>query len=185
MVILNIIVTVDFLYTYFNEYRVVEIFYNFYINIYWIYKIIKHFTVILYFNILKLYLIFINNSALFSSNGFLLIKFYKLRKWWNSNFKYFNKRILKLNHKYKTYYKFYPLDYLKIFFFFILFYFIYLMYINKTTYYKYSFITFPILFYLLVINLCFIIVPLFYNKFIGIIFVIIFTFIVCYLKILN
>jgi hypothetical protein len=185
MEVFSIIVINDFLFIFFDQYKFIDNFYNFYINLYWIYKFIKHFTIILYFHIFRLYLIFINNSMLLNNSGILFINFYKFKKWWNNNFKYFNKRILKLNRKYKNYYKFYPLGSLKIFFFFLIFYLIYLMFINKSTYYKHSFITFPIIFYLIVIHLCFILVPLFYNQFLGIIFVIIFSFIICYLRILN
>jgi len=59
------------------------------------------------------------------------------------------------------------------------------MWKNRTAYYKTYFILYPILFYVLVVNLCYIIVPFFYYQFIGVFFVMFVIFLIFLLKVLN
>ena len=168
-----------------NMFDIINYYYDLYINYYWIFRILKNFFVILYFNILKLYIIFINDSIFSNFSNFLLINSFRLRKFIYSNLDYLNYRILKLNMKYKNYYKFNDIDYLKFFFFLILIYFLILMLRNKTTYYKTYFIWYPLLFYIIILFLCDILVPLFFYDFIIISFIFIFMLIISYIIILN
>jgi hypothetical protein len=130
------------------------------------------------FNILKLYIIFINDSLFFSLNNYLLILYFKLKKFLKYNLKFYNKRYFKLRKKYKNYYRFGRINYLKIFFIISLFALFILMWQNRTVYYKIYFLLYPVLFYLLVLNLCIIIVPLFPYRFIGVFLVIFVSFLI-------
>jgi hypothetical protein len=170
---------------FYNKYKFIDYYYYIYINFYPIYKFFKKFMILLYFNILKLYIIFINDTIFFNLNNILLILLFKLKKWMIYNLKFYNKSYFKLRKKYKYYYRFGKIGYLKIIFFLTIFLLLILMWKNRTAYYKIYFILYPVLFYVLTINLCVIIVPFFYYKFIGILFVIFFVFIIFLLKILN
>jgi len=170
---------------FYNKYKFVDYYYYIYVNFYPIYKFFKKFIILLYFNILKLYIIFINDTTFFNLNNTLLILLFKLKKWIIYNLKFYNKSYFKLRRKYKYYYRFGNIGYLKVFFFLTIFLLLILMWKNRTAYYKIYFLLYPVLFYVLVINLCFIIVPFFYYKFIGIFFVIFLLFIIFLLKVLN
>jgi hypothetical protein len=176
---------INYIILFYNKYKFIDYYYYIYISFYPIYKNIKKFTIFLYFNMLKFYIIFINDTIFFSLNNFFLILFYKLKKWIIYNLKFYNKRYFKLRRKYKNYYRFGKISYLKIFFFLTLLLLFVLMWKNRTAYYKRSFLLYPVFFYIFVMILCMLIVPLFYYKFIGVIFVISLVFMIFLLKILN
>jgi hypothetical protein len=170
---------------YYNKYKFVEYYYYIYINLYLFYKIIKKFILFMHFSMLKLYVIFINDSVFFNLNNILLIMQLKLRKFIKYNSKYYNKRFFKLNRKFKYYYRFGSIGYLRFIFFLVWFSLFILMWQNRTVYYKIYFFLYPIIFYVLVLNLCTIIVPFFYYKPIGILLVIFVSFMFFLLKVIN
>jgi len=106
---------------FYNKYKFIDYYYYIYINFYPIYKFFKKFMILLYFNILKLYIIFINDSIFFNLNNILLILLFKLKKWMIYNLKFYNKSYFKLRKKYKYYYRFGKIGYLKIIFFLTIF----------------------------------------------------------------
>lgn len=65
---------------FYNKYKFVDYYYYIYVNFYPIYKFFKKFIILLYFNILKLYIIFINDTTFFNLNNTLLILLFKLKK---------------------------------------------------------------------------------------------------------
>jgi hypothetical protein len=176
--ILNIIL-------FYNKYKFIDYFCYIYINVYPIYKFFRKIIILLYFNILKLYIIFINDRTFFSLNNFLLILFFKLKKWIIYNLKFYNKRYFKWRKKYKNYYKLGKVKHVKVFFFLTLLLLFVLMWKNRTAYYRIYFLLYPVFFYISVMVLCMIIVPLFYYKFLGVIFIIFLVFMIFLLKILN
>jgi hypothetical protein len=116
--IFNSMFTIDynFIILFYNKYKFIDYYSYIYIHFYFIYKNVKKIIIFLYFNILKLYIIFINDATFFNLNNFLLILFFKLKKLIIYNLKFYNKRYFKLRRKYKNYYRFGKISYLKIFF---------------------------------------------------------------------
>jgi len=169
----------------FNKYKLIDCYYALFTNLYLFYRQIKKILIILHFNLLKLYIIFINDTFFFNSSYSLFLSFFKFKKLAKEFFEYYFLRYLKLNRKYKNYYKFYEISNLKFFFFIIVFAMFILMCDNKTSYHKKSFITYPILFYALNLVLCSIIVPLFYYQFIGALFSIFLSFMIFYIVKIN
>jgi hypothetical protein len=68
------------LFIFYNKYKIIEFYYYIYANFYYIYKILKSFFVLGHFNMLKLYVIFINDSTFFKVNNFLIILLFKFKK---------------------------------------------------------------------------------------------------------
>lgn len=169
----------------FNKHKIVDYYYSTYASFYAVYKVIKKTLIILHFNMLKIYIVFLNNSFFFNFNGSLFGFAYKLKEWLNFFFIYCSKGYLKLNRKYKNYYRFYEIGYFKVFFFLAVFVMLILMWYNRTSYHKRSFIFYPLLFYALSIFICALIVPLFYYEPIGVIFSIFLSFIVFYIIKIN
>jgi hypothetical protein len=65
---------------FYNKYNIVEFYYYVYVNLYIIYKLFKNFFILGYFNMLKIYIIFINDVAFFKVNNFIIILLFKLKK---------------------------------------------------------------------------------------------------------
>ena len=70
---------------FYNKYKIIEFYYYIYVNLYIIYKFFKNFFVLGYFNVLKLYIIFINDVAFFNINNFIIILLFKLKKFMKAN----------------------------------------------------------------------------------------------------
>jgi hypothetical protein len=89
----------------YNKYKVVEYYYNLYICLYPFYKALKKISLFIYFNLLKLYVVFINDSIFFNMSNSLWVLLFKLKKLIKYNFKLYNRRNFKLRKKYKYYYR--------------------------------------------------------------------------------
>jgi hypothetical protein len=169
----------------YNKYKIVEYYYSLYVNLYPFYRVLKKILLFIYFNLLKLYIIFINDSIFFNMSNFLWISFFKLKKLIKYNFKYYNRRNFKLRKKYKNYYRWGLIGYLKPFVVLALILLLVLMWRNRVSFYRVELVLYVVLFYAFVLNLCYIVVPLFYYKFIGVFFVMFLVFVAFALKVLN
>jgi len=99
------------------KYKFLDYYYNVYVHFYSFYKFFKKILLLLNFSILKIYIIFINDTAFFKINNFLFILFLKFKKRFHRLYRFFNKKYFKFNKKYKYYYRFGEIGYLKFFFF--------------------------------------------------------------------
>lgn len=170
----------------FNIPKLSEYYYNFYINFYLLYKIIKNFLIFLYHIVFKIYLIFLNsNASILGQNTFWFSFFLKLKKFIRWLLFYFFKRILKLKKKYRSYYRFYNIAYLKIFLISCLIFFFIILWKNRVVYKRINLLTYIIAYYLLVVYLCFIMIPLFYYNFLGFFFILILSYLLCHFTILK
>ena len=68
------------LFIFYDKYKIIELYYYIYVNFYFIYKIIKTFIVLSHFNMLKLYVIFINDSTFFKFNNFIIMLLFRFKK---------------------------------------------------------------------------------------------------------
>jgi len=171
---------------FYNKYKVIEYYYDLYIYLYSFYKVFfKKISLFIHFSLLKLYVVFINDSIFFNMSNFLWISFFKLKKSIKYNFKFYNRRNFKLRKKYKYYYRWGLVGYLKPFVVLVLILLLAAMWRNRTSFYRAELVAYVVLFYVFVLNLCYIIVPLFYYKFVGVFVVVFLVSVGFILKVLN
>ena len=112
---------------FYNKYKFIDFYYYVYVHFYLVYKFFKKILILIYFNILKLYIIFLNDTMFFSFNNNLFILLFKLKKQIIYTVKISNKVYFKFRRKYKYYYRFGQIGYLRVFFFLIVFWLLILM----------------------------------------------------------
>jgi len=95
----------DFLMVFYNKYKFVEYYYYVLANLYIVYKFFKNAAVLMHLSMLKLYIIFINDTAFFRFTNFLMFLFFDFKKKVRHNFNHYNIGYLKLRKKYKAYYR--------------------------------------------------------------------------------
>jgi hypothetical protein len=169
----------------FDKYKLIDWFYDMLVYVYPFYKFIKSILIKTEFYFIKFYIILINDNILFHFNKFMLKNFLYMKYDIIYLATYINRRFLKLRKKYRTYYKFTSLGYLKIFLFIFLFSIFMVMWRNRTTYHTKNLFLYIFFINWFILLACYIFLPFFTYKFIGLFFLLFITFLILYLKVLN